>query len=49
MMESVIRLENFYFAYNKSEKVQQEIAMELKKGTLKEVAGTSGAGKTTLC
>ena len=31
MMESVIRLENFYFAYNKSELVLQDIDLEIKK------------------
>ena len=29
MMESVIRLENFYFAYNKSELVLQDIDLSL--------------------
>ena len=32
MMESVIRLENFYFAYNKSELVLQDIDLEIKIG-----------------
>ena len=49
MMESVIRLENFYFAYNKSELVLQDIDLEIKKGSFTVVAGPSGAGKTTLC
>ena len=49
MMESVIRLENFYFAYNKSELVLQDIDLEIKKGSFSVVAGPSGAGKTTLC
>lgn len=31
MMESVIRLENFYFAYNKSELVLQDIDLEIKR------------------
>lgn len=30
-MESVIRLENFYFAYNKSELVLQDIDLEIKR------------------
>ena len=47
MMESVIRLENFYFAYNKSELVLQDIDLEIKKGSFTVVAGPSGAGKTT--
>lgn len=49
MMNSVIRLENFYFAYNKSELVLQDIDLEIKKGSFTVVAGPSGAGKTTLC
>ena len=49
MMEIVIRLENFYFAYNKSELVLQDIDLEIKKGSFTVVAGPSGAGKTTLC
>lgn len=32
MMESFIRLENFYFAYNKSELVLQDIDLEDQKG-----------------
>ena len=39
MMESVIRLENFYFAYNKSELVLQDIDLEIKKGSFTVVAG----------
>ena len=34
MMEIVIRLENFYFAYNKSELVLQDIDLEIKKRSL---------------
>lgn len=49
MMESVIRLENFYFAYNKSGLVLQDIDLEIKKGSFTVIAGPSGAGKTTLC
>lgn len=49
MMESVIKLENFYFAYNKSELVLQDIDLEIKKGSFTVIAGPSGAGKTTLC
>ncbi|KAA2324009.1 ABC transporter ATP-binding protein, partial [Bacteroides caccae] len=37
-MESVIRLENFYFAYNKSELVLQDIDLEIKKGSFTVVA-----------
>ena len=48
-MESVIKLENFYFAYNKSDLVLQDIDLEIKKGSFTVVAGPSGAGKTTLC
>ena len=48
-MESVIKLENFYFAYNKSGLVLQDIDLEIKKGSFTVVAGPSGAGKTTLC
>ena len=45
MMEIVIRLENFYFAYNKSELVLQDIDLEIKKGSFTVVAGPSGAGQ----
>lgn len=48
-MESVIKLENFYFAYNKSGLVLQDIDLEIKKGSFTVIAGPSGAGKTTLC
>ena len=48
-MESVIKLENFYFAYNKSGLVLQDIDLEIPKGSFTVVAGPSGAGKTTLC
>ena len=48
MMESVIRLENFYFAYNKAELVLQDIDLEIKKGSFTVVAGPSGAGKSTI-
>ena len=44
-MESVIKLENFYFAYNKSGLVLQDIDLEIKKGSFTVVAGLSGAGK----
>ena len=48
-MESVIKLENFYFAYNKSGLVLQDIDLEIPKGSFTVVAGPSGAGTTTLC
>ncbi len=48
-MESVIKLESFYFAYNKSGLVLQDIDLEIKKGSFTVIAGPSGAGKTTLC
>ena len=44
MMESVIRLENFYFAYNKSELVLQDIDLEIKKGSFDGGGRPSGAG-----
>ena len=37
-MESVIKLENFYFAYNKSGLVLQDIDLEIKKGSFTVVA-----------
>lgn len=45
MMESVIRLENFYFAYNKSELVLQDIDLEIKKGSFTVVAGPAAREK----
>lgn len=48
-MENVIQLENFYFAYKKSDLVLQDINLKIKKGSFTMIAGPSGAGKTTLC
>ena len=48
-MESVINLENFYFAYKKSDLVLRDINFEIKKGSFTVITGPSGAGKTTLC
>lgn len=48
-MESVIKLENFYFAYKKADLVLQDIDLEIRKGSFTVLTGPSGAGKTTLC
>lgn len=48
-MEQVIELENFYFAYKKSDLVLQDISLKVKKGSFTIITGPSGAGKTTLC
>lgn len=48
-MESVINVENFYFAYKKSDLVLRDINFEVKKGSFTVLTGPSGAGKTTLC
>ena len=48
-MESVISVENFYFAYKKSDLVLRDISFEIKKGSFTVLTGPSGAGKTTLC
>ena len=48
-MESVINVENFYFAYKKSDLVLRDINFEVKKGSFTVITGPSGAGKTTLC
>ena len=48
-MESVINVENFYFAYKKSDLVLRDINFEIKKGSFTVIIGPSGAGKTTLC
>ena len=47
-MESVINVENFYFAYKKSDLVLRDINFEIKKGSFTVITGPSGAGKTTL-
>ena len=47
-MESVINVENFYFAYKKSGLVLRDINFEIKKGSFTVITGPSGAGKTTL-
>lgn len=49
MMKSVISVENFYFAYKKSDLVLKDINIEIKKGSFTVITGPSGAGKTTLC
>ncbi len=49
MMESVISVENFYFAYKKSDLVLKDINIAIKKGSFTVITGPSGAGKTTLC
>ena len=49
MMESVINVENFYFAYKKSDLVLRNVSFEVKKGSFTVLTGPSGAGKTTLC
>ena len=48
-MESVINIDNFYFAYKKSDLVLRDINFEIKKGSFTVITGPSGAGKTTLC
>ncbi|MGM9583397.1 MAG: energy-coupling factor ABC transporter ATP-binding protein [Phascolarctobacterium sp.] len=48
-MESVIKLENFYFAYKRSDLVLKDINLDIKKGSFTAITGPSGAGKTTLC
>ena len=47
-MENVIEIENFYFAYKKSDIVLQDINVAVKKGSFTVLTGPSGAGKTTL-
>ena len=48
-MESVIKLDNFYFAYKRSDLVLKDINLDIKKGSFTAITGPSGAGKTTLC
>lgn len=48
-MENVINVENFYFAYKKSDLVLRDINFSVKKGSFTVLTGPSGAGKTTLC
>lgn len=47
-MENVIQVENFYFAYKKSDLVLHDINFAVKKGSFTVLTGPSGAGKTTL-
>lgn len=49
MMDGVIKIEDFYFAYKKSDIVLNNINLEIKKGSFTVITGPSGAGKTTLC
>ncbi len=48
-MEYVLELNNFYFAYKRSDLVLRNIDLKIKKGSFTMIAGPSGAGKTTLC
>lgn len=48
-MENVIQLQDFYFAYKKSDVVLKDINLNIKKGSFTVISGPSGAGKTTLC
>ncbi len=48
-MDGVITLQNFYFAYKKSDLVLRDISFTVPKGSFTVLAGPSGAGKTTLC
>ena len=48
-MENVVNVENFYFAYKKSDLVLRDISFAVKKGSFTVLTGPSGAGKTTLC
>lgn len=48
-MENVIQLQDFYFAYKKSDIVLKDINLTIKKGSFTVISGPSGAGKTTLC
>ena len=43
-MESVIKLENFYFAYKRSDLVLKDINLDIKKGSFTAITGPSGAG-----
>ena len=45
-MESVIKLDNFYFAYKRSDLVLKDINLDIKKGSFTAITGPSGAGKT---
>ena len=47
-MENVVNVENFYFAYKKSDLVLRDISFAVKKGSFIVLTGPSGAGKTTL-
>lgn len=48
-MENVVNVENFYFAYKKSDLVLRDISFSVKKCSFTVLTGPSGAGKTTLC
>lgn len=48
-MKNVIHLQDFYFAYKRSDVVLKDINLNIKKGSFTVIAGPSGAGKTTLC
>lgn len=48
-MTNVLSVENFYFAYKKSDLVLKNINFTVRKGSFTVITGPSGAGKTTLC
>ena len=48
-MDNVIQLQDFYFAYKRSDLVLKDINLNIKKGSFTVIAGPSGAGKTTIC
>lgn len=48
-MEAAIKLNDFYFAYKKSDLVLKDINLSIRKGSFTVIVGPSGAGKTTLC
>lgn len=44
-----IKIENFSYAYNHTDKVLDNICLHVEKGSFTVLLGPSGAGKTTLC
>jgi len=46
--ETILKLENISFSYNKKRKILKNVSIDIKKGEMISVVGSNGAGKSTL-